>query len=347
MNDNNRPTDWSDRLVGFGAGLSSALLFAASTRGTGLAMALAYVCILPLLIGAVGFSAVASVVGAATGALLLAYAGEPLLAIAFFLGFGVPGFLLGLLAHWTYRLRKPDDAPESTPDFLPYRLAPGALLGGAVLLATCAAWTLTGAMMWSEGGFDAALNAALDEYGPSLDATLQKLVKVAPDLDLALAKKMVVLSFPGAMAASQTLLLAFNLWLAARVLEISGRLGRAWPPLPETTVLPRGIGFAFVLAVAACFYSEPVAVFAGAFAASAGVALALQGLAAVHALSRDHSQRGPILAALYAVTLVGVAVAPPILIVLVVFGLAESALSLRARKEKARVKSPKIEETGE
>jgi hypothetical protein len=345
MNDNNPPTDWSDRMVGFGAGLSSALLFAASTRGTGLAMALAYVCILPLLIGAVGFSALASVTGAAMGALFLGYAGEPLLGAAFFLGFGVPGFVLGWMAGWTYRLKTPEDAPGSAPEYLPYRLAPGPLLGGAVLLATCAAWVLTGALIWSEGGFDAALAAALREYGPALDPTLQKLAKVAPDLDLALAKKTVVLSFPGAVAASQTLLLAFNLWLAARAVDVSGRLGRVWPPLPETLVLSRGFGLAFVFAVGLCFASAPVAVFAGAFAASAGVGLALQGLATAHALSRGHSQRGPILAALYSVTLVGVAVAPPILIVLVVFGLAESVLSLRARK--ARVQSAKIEDTGE
>ena len=57
MNDNNPPANWADRAVGLGAGLASALLFAASTRGTGLAMALAYFSPLPLLIGALGFSA--------------------------------------------------------------------------------------------------------------------------------------------------------------------------------------------------------------------------------------------------------------------------------------------------
>jgi hypothetical protein len=345
MNDNNPPTDWSDRLVGFGAGLASALLFAASTRGTGLAMALAYVCILPLLIGAIGFSALASLTGAGAGALLLAYAGEPLLGIAFFLGFGVPGFLLGGLAGWSYRLTAPDDAPESTRSPT-YHLSPGALLAGAVLVAACAAWTLTGALIWSEGGYHAALEAALAEYGPALDPTLQKLAKVAPDLDLAQAKKIIVLSFPAAVAASQTLLLAFNLWLAARAIDISGRLDRAWPPLPETTVLPRGLGLAFLVAVGLCFAGESVAVFAGAFAAAAGVALSLQGLAAAHALTRDHSQRGAILASVYSVTLVGVAVAPPLLIALVVFGLAESALSLRARKA-ARAKTANTEKTGE
>ncbi|MCW2273962.1 hypothetical protein GJ654_07800 [Rhodoblastus acidophilus] len=346
MNDNNPPTDWSDRLVGFGAGLASALLFAASTRGTGLAMALAYVCILPLLIGAIGFSALASLAGAGAGALFLAYAGEPLLGIAFFLGFGVPGFLLGLLAGWTYRLQTPDDASGSSTKLLAYHLSPGVLLAGAVLVSACAAWTLTGALIWSEGGFHAALDAALAEYGPALDPTLQKLAKVAPDLDLAQAKKIIVLSFPGAVAASQTLLLTFNLWLAARAIDISGRLDRPWPPLPEMTVLPRGLGLAFLLAVGLCFAGESVAVFAGAFAASAGVALALQGLAAAHALTRGHSQRGAILASVYAVTLVGVAVAPPLLIALVACGLAESALSLRARKA-ARAKIAKIEETGE
>jgi hypothetical protein len=348
MNDNKPPIDWSDRLVGFGAGLSSALLFAASTRGTGLAMALAYVCILPLLIGAVGFSAISALIGASVGAVFLGYAGEPLLGGAFFLGFGLPGFLLGLLSRLAYRRKTPVIAPDLAPEVAPapVRLSPGALLAGAVALATLAAWGLTGGLIWSEGGFGAALGAALAEYGPAIEGALRNIKTIAPEVDLALAKTIVVLCFPAAVAASQTLLLAFNLWLAARAVDISGRLDRDWPPLPETTVLPRGLAAAFVVAVGLCFLGAPVAVFAGAFAASAAVALALQGLACAHALTRDHGSRGALLATLYALVLVGLGLAPPILGLLALLGLADSAFNLRARRARAKT-IPKIKETGE
>jgi hypothetical protein len=337
MNDNNPPIDWSDRLVGFGAGLSSALMFAASTRGTGLAMVLAYVCVLPLLIGAVGFSSGAALAGAAAGGVVIAYAGEPVLGLAFFLGFGLPGFLLGALARRTLTKRAPDATPFLT------HLSPGALLAGIVLLATASAWCLSAALIWSEGGFAAALDAALTEYGPALDEALRGVKKFAPDFDLTLAKKIVVLSFPAAMAASQSLLLALNLWFAARAVEISGKLHRPWPPLPETLVLPRAIGAAFVLALGFCLAGGVTAVFAGAFAAAAGVALALQGLAVIHALTRAHGSRGGLLAALYASVAVGLLVAPLILTLLSLFGLMESAFSLRLRRSRAL----KLKETGE
>jgi hypothetical protein len=354
MNDNKPPIDWADRLVGLGAGMSSALLFAASTRGTGLAMSLAYVCVLPLLIGGLGFSVLTAAIGAAAGAGVLAYAGDPLLGAAFFLVFGLPGLLLGLFARWNVPRGTPGGLP---PEVAPLRLSPGALLAGAAALAVFAAWGLTafaawdlaGAPIWSEGGFAAALDAALRQYGPTIDATLGKFADVAPELDLGLAKTIVVLSFPAAMAASQTLLLAFNLWLAARAVEISGRLDRDWPPLPETVVLPRALGVAFVAAIGLCFVSPPVAVFAGAFTAASGVALALQGLACAHALTRGHSSRSSILAALYAVVAVGLVIAPPILTLLSLLGLAESAFDLRARKARAQtpVKTAETNETGD
>ncbi|PPQ39624.1 Predicted membrane protein [Rhodoblastus acidophilus] len=340
MNDNKPPIDWSDRLVGFGAGLSSALIFAASTRGTGLAIALAYVCVLPLLIGAAGFSVAAAAAGAAAGGLFLGLAGEPLLGFSFCLGFALPGALLGLLARWTYRRKSPE------PTLLPARLSPGALLAGAVVLATLSAWTLAGGLIWSSGGFDRAFDAALQEYGPALDKALTKFARIAPQIDLDMVKRVAVLGFPAAVAASQTLLLTFNLWLAARAVDISGRLGQPWPPLPETTALPRWFGLAFLGALALCFVNARTAVFAGAFASASGLALAMQGLACAHALTRGHSSRGGWLATVYAVALVGVTVAPPLLLLFVLFGLAESALSLRARKARAKPEKKTGESNG-
>ena len=53
--------------VAFGAGCAAAFLFAVSAQASALAMALAYFSPLPLLIGALGFSALGALAGALLG----------------------------------------------------------------------------------------------------------------------------------------------------------------------------------------------------------------------------------------------------------------------------------------
>src|SRR5664279_1315319 len=118
MNDNNPPANWADRAVGLGAGLATALLFAASTRGTGLAMALAYFSPLPLLIGALGFSPLGAVVGALLGVVALTALLDPALLVAF----GAPALIAGTLARRAFPVKQGDSAP------LPQYVTPGALL---------------------------------------------------------------------------------------------------------------------------------------------------------------------------------------------------------------------------
>ena len=144
---------------------------------------------------------------------------------------------------------------------------------------------------------------------------------------------LILLSAPAGVAASQTLLLAVNLWLAARTVEISGRLGRPWPPLPETLALPRIVAPIFVLAAGLCLTAAPLGAVAGVVAAAAGFGLALQGLrraARPHprlAVPRRHGSPASM---------------PPrscssrwSVVVMALFGLIESAFSLRARKARA------------
>ena len=122
MNDNNPPANWADRAAGLGAGLATALLFAASARGTGVAMALAYFSPLPLLIGALGFSALGALAGALLGVLLLSILLGPALGIAFLVAFGAPALIVGALARRVFPVKQGDSAP------LPQYVTPGALL---------------------------------------------------------------------------------------------------------------------------------------------------------------------------------------------------------------------------
>jgi hypothetical protein len=331
MNDNNPPANWADRAIGLGAGLASTLLFAASTRGSGLAMALAYFSPLPLLIGALGFSALGALAGALLGAVLLSIMLGPALGIAFLFAFGAPALIVGALARRAFPVKRGDSAP------LPQYVTPGALLTVLCTLSVLVAWVGVAALIQHYHGFDAAMDALMTRFKAPLDEVVDDLQKMSPGLDGVPVKRLILLSAPAAVAASMTLLFAVNLWLAARVVDISGRLGRPWPALPENLVLLRVVAPAFVIAAGLAFKGGLVGALTGAFAAAAGLCLAIQGLATLHTLTRDNKFRGFLLSALYAVVFV---LEPWSLLILALFGLVESALTLRARR--ARRLSSKI-----
>ena len=115
---------------------------------------------------------------------------------------------------------------------------------------------------------------------------------------------MLVASIPAMMAFWSVLALSLNLWLAARVTMISGQFGQDWPDLPSHLVLPRLALAAFTLAALACVPTGVIRVIASSAAAALGVALSLQGLAAIHRLTMDRQGRLSILAAIYAVIFV-------------------------------------------
>ncbi len=196
-------------------------------------------------------------------------------------------------------------------------------------LSIILAWIGVAILIQHYHGFEAALDALMTRFKTPLDEVVENLQKMSPGIDGEPVKRLILLSAAGGVAASQTLLFAVNLWLAARVVDISGRLGRPWPALPENLVLPRIVAPAFVIAAGLAFMGGLIGALAGAFAAAAGLCLALQGLATLHALTRDNKFRSFLLSALYAVVFV---LEPWSLLTLALFGLVESALNLRARR---------------
>ncbi|WP_294534743.1 hypothetical protein [uncultured Rhodoblastus sp.] len=323
MNDNYPPALWIDRAIGLGAALASALLFAASTRGSSLAMTLAYFAPLPLSIGALGFSPSGALAGALIGAALLAHFTAPALGLGFFLGFGAPALIAAALARRTL----PPRGDEASP--APRNLAPGGLLAILMALAVALTWLGVGALVSVQGGFEPAMAAALAHFAAPLDEIVKNVKAIWPDIEADKAKRLFILCLPAGFAASQTVLLAVNLWLAARTVEISGKLGRPWPALPEHLVLPRFVAPLFVLAAGLTLGGGLAGALAGALAAAAGCCLAIQGLAALHAFTRASRFRGFLLSGLYAVVFV---LEPWSLLALTLFGLVESVFSLRARK---------------
>jgi hypothetical protein len=329
MNDNNPPASWPDRAVGLGAGLASALLFIVSTRGSGLALALAYFAPLPLMIGAAGFSLPGALIGALIGAGVLLAAAHAPFALAFLFGFAAPALALAAMIQSPLPSRDRESAAA--------RFAmPGEMLEIIILLSILVAGAGVAILLVHYHGFEPAMSAVMKHFAPALDNIAKDLAPVSSEIGAEGVKRLAVMSAPAGVAASQVMLLAVNLWLAARTIDISGRLRRPWPSLPETLALPRLLGPIFLVAAGLVFKGGLIGMLTGIVAAALGFGFAFHGLAAVHGLTRDVGLRGAWLAALYAVAMV---LEPWSIIFLALFGVIESAFSLRARKARRRVKT--------
>jgi hypothetical protein len=124
-----------------------------------------------------------------------------------------------------------------------------------------------------------------------------------------------------------------NMYVAARVVLISGRLARPWPDLMRFE-LPNGLAAALAAALVASFLPGLAGLVSGAFAASFFFAYTLLGLAVLHAVTPPSPARPMILGAVY-FALVFLGWSQTVLswtgLALAVLGLAEAALNLRAR----------------
>jgi len=123
-----------------------------------------------------------------------------------------------------------------------------------------------------------------------------------PD-DTARRADLMVMFVPAAAAASFTLFAVVNLWLAGRIVKISGRLQRPWPRLSDMrfpSFAPAVLG----AAVAGSFLPDLIGLALSALAASLMIAHVLLGLAVIHALTVGLSGRGFVLGFVYAAIVV-------------------------------------------
>src|SRR3954471_10883912 len=85
-------------LMGLGAGAASALLFASIASGSPLSFVLANFAQLPILLAAIGWTHLAGLLAALVATIGLAVATTNSVALAFFLGIGLPAWWIGYLA---------------------------------------------------------------------------------------------------------------------------------------------------------------------------------------------------------------------------------------------------------
>jgi hypothetical protein len=270
-------------LIGLAAGAAAALLFASVASGETAAMLPLLLAPLPILIVALGWSHWAGLVAAAAGAACLAVVGVEFLA-AFLFGFGLPAWWLGYLTM----LARPAASPDGH-EWYP--------VGRLVLWAACIYACLVAALLLSFGTNLAGLQRALHAV---LDSRLDEVVGEQPENpdDAARLVDMMAVLVPAAAAAFLTLSTVFNVWLAGRIVKISGRLRRPWPRLSDMrfpSVAPALLG----AAVAGSFLPDLIGIAASALAASLMMAHVLLGLAVIHATTIGLGGRGFILGSVY------------------------------------------------
>ena len=291
-------------LVGLGAGAAAALMFASVVSGSIAAIFLFYLAPLPIFIAALGWSHLTGLIAAA-----VATAAVTIVSATFF--FAVPVIAFG--AWWlgySALLARPASNGGGGLEWYP----PGRLVLWAAVIGTL---VVVGAIP----------NFGTDQQ--SVQAALRKAYeRMLRDQSLV---DILVIAVPPAAAVFSTLTNLFNLWLAARIVKISGRLRRPWPDLTALT-LPTSSSGLLAAAIGGSFLPDLLGLLSGAFAASLLTAFATLGFAVLHAITRGMSSRAIVLGAVYAAAAI---LGWPVLAISIL-GLAESAFNIRNRLARKR-----------
>jgi hypothetical protein len=335
--------------IALGSGLAATLLLAGLLRqGTWPALFLASLSPLPLMIATLGFGHLTGL-GAVAIAVLTFVALMTAAAIpqSGFLDASLTAGLSGLvfatcqalpawwLAHLAGLNRSDPALPWSarrnesgkTRDYYP--------LGGIVLHAALIGFAIVGfatlAASLGQVNFDATLDKAAAKIAPFLVQALGS-YELPNGVDLLSLARLVIRAMPPLTASTIFVALLFNLWLAARIVQVSNRLTRPWPDIAHELRVPRLLGIAFAASVALCLLGGVAGVIASEAAAVLAILFALQGLCVIHDLSRGAKFRSAMLCALYVVLAL---LMPWPLVAFTLVGLIEAAFGLRDRKAAA------------
>lgn len=292
-------------LIGLGAGAAAALLFASVASGSIAAVFLFYLAPLPILIAALGWSHWAGLIAAA-----LATAVVAILSGFFFIAVPVIAFGAWWLGYLALLGRPATNGGGSALEWYPV----GRLILWAALIGTL----IVAAAILNFGTDQESLQAGLRK-------TYERILQDHSRIDV------LVLAVPPAAAVFSTMVNLCNLWLAARVVKVSGRLKRPWPDLSSLTLPASAAGF-LAAAIAGSFLPDLLGILSGALAASLLMAYAILGFAVLHAVTRGMMSRSFLLAGTYAATFV---FGLPIL-AMSVLGLVETVFDFRGRVARKR-----------
>jgi hypothetical protein len=304
-------------LVGLGAGAAAALLFASVKSGVLISILLFYLAPLPILIAALGWSHGCGLIAAVTASACVGLALGATSFAVFLIAIAAPAWWLGYLAL----LARPTDS-GGIEWYPPGRLVLWAAALGAAVVAIALFQVGT-----DEESIRSGIKATLErvfrlQTGTPADEPLHLPGIAEPEhlIDL------FVTLMPLVAAMAGVLVLTLNLWIAGRVVKLSGRLLRPWPDIPAMT-FPRWAPALLGSAVILSFVPDTAGLMASLFAVTLLVAFTMLGFAVLHALSRGLAGRAAMLGGAYAFVVV---LGWPALVA-VLLGLAESIFKWRAK----------------
>jgi Predicted membrane protein (DUF2232) len=305
-------------LIGIGAGAAAALLFASVASGAVLSSMLLWLAPLPIMIVALGWSHWAGLIAAVLAAASLAEVFGLTFSLFFLFGLALPAWWLGYLALLA---RAAPASPD--PEWYPV----GQLVVWASILGTLIVIAAILQFGSDQDSFQAALRSGLErafrlQTGTAADAPLE----LPGTSDPKPVIEFLVLIIPPALAAFVTLTHVLNLWLAARIVKISGRLKRPWPDIAAMK-FPSYAPLLLGVAIAGSFAPGLAGTMFGVLTATLLVAYTVLGFAVLHVISRNRASRGVMLGGAYALVIV---FGWPML-VMTLLGLADAALDLRGR----------------
>jgi hypothetical protein len=307
-------------LIGIAAGAAAALLFASVASGSMFSVLLFYLAPLPILIAAIGWSHAAGLIASISAAASLAAVFDGIFFAAFLVGVGLPAWWLGYLALLG---RPAGEEPSGAVEWYP----PGRLVVWAAVLGAAAVTVGILNFGTDAEAFRAGLKRAFEriiriQMQAPADAPLQ----IPGISDPGRLIDFLVAAIPPTAAVLATITNLINLWLAARIVSVSGRLKRPWPDLAAITFPPL-VSAVLAAAIAGSFMPGLVGIIAGVLAATLLMAFAVLGFAILHKITGGMSGRAVILAAVYGA--VGVFGWPVLMMMLL--GLADTVLDVRRR----------------
>jgi hypothetical protein len=276
-------------LIGLGAGLVSAVVFASATTGPVLIrMVLFLLTPLALFLAGLGLGPLAAAAGGLAGTMLVLVAGSLAGALVFAAAQAIPVAILTYLASLNRQ------TSNGVVEWYP--------AGRLIIVAAIFAGLFSTLTLFLLGGDVETLRTALrDMLQTFVNSELPKMPD-APTLgpaEIDEATAIALALLPAASAISTMGSLLFNLWLAGRITMASGRLQRPWPDL-AAIVYPPVTPLLLAVATGAGFLAGLPGLIAAGFAGPLFLAYVLLGLAVIHFMTRGRSWRPFALWGLYA-----------------------------------------------
>jgi Predicted membrane protein (DUF2232) len=302
-------------LIALAAGSASALMFASIVSGALISLLLFYLAPLPLMVAALGWGPLSAASGGIAASIGLgAIFGVPL-CIAFAVAVALPAWWLGHLVL----LGRPVSAAASSPNLEWYPV-------GRIMLWTSGFAALITIAALLSLGLDAATIRSTLRQGLLGIIQIVRAHDAASTGESERVVDILVSMAPVAAAIVTTTTLTLNLWLAGKIIAISGRLHRPWPAL-RTVALPSMSSVAFCIVLAFCFAGGLLGIAAQVVAATLMLAYALTGFAVLHTLTAALKTRAVWLSCTYCLVLVFVW---PV-VVMAAVGLADAVFGIRQR----------------